>query len=315
MFGKFLLTALAATSVLAVPPLPPPSPPAHDHPIPEPPLDFQIISSNVRVDTNSRFDHELAWSIRKEHQISTLKEQSQLLPTLIGLQEIKKNQLDDVIAGLNANQTTSLWSYYGVGRDDGVEKGEYAAVIYDTYEWEFINGTYKWLSETPDVPSKSWGANNIRIVTITELKHRATGRSVNFLNTHYDHISQLAREQSSYLILEFIDEIPNDYETYLCGDFNSISTDLSYTTLVQGLKDTREIAFNKLSQVPTYTGFEPGDNQTVIDFVWSPYYSNQIESDTIVRTYNVIDTWVNNTDLEPYRFSDHRPVVVEILLK
>ncbi|EGV61628.1 hypothetical protein PSN45_000307 [Yamadazyma tenuis] len=297
MLPQFAITALLFATSLAAPI--------------EAPLNFRVITSNVRVKTNKPFAHEQPWDVRKYGQIQTLQQQSANSSTLIGLQEIKKDMLDEVIAGLNNNQTniTSGWTYFGVGRDDGVEKGEYAAVVYDNRVWDLVNGTYKWLSPTPDIPTKGWGASNIRIVTMTELKHIQTGKHINYFNTHYDQTSEEAREHSSELIAGWISQIPNDYQTILTGDFNSIDTDLSYTTLVKDLADTRVIAYQKYSQEPTYTGFEPTDNQTVIDFIWAPIDSNTQGSNTTVIDYNVID----NVTPEGYRFSDHRPVVVDFL--
>lgn len=271
------------------------------------PLEFKAITSNVRNDAppEKRFPHEKSWDERKVGQINTLKNESSQIPTVIGLQEILKNQLDDILAGLN-NYQAGPWTHFGVGRDDGVEKGEYAAVVYSSDDWELVNGTYKWLSETPDVPSKSWGAANIRIVTITELRSKKTGKHINFLNTHYDYKSQEAREKSSEIIGQYIQQIPNQYPTYLTGDFNSIDTDLSYTTLVKYMSDTRLSSFTKYTQRPTFTGFEPEDHHSVIDFIWSPLSTNTENASTNAITYNVIDT----VTPEGFRFSDHRPVVV-----
>lgn len=274
---------------------------------PSGPFDFKIVTSNVRyaAGESSRFDHEKSWDERKQGQIDALNQQSKDMPTLIGVQEVLHNQLVDIVGGLNSANSGAGWTFFGVGRDDGVEDGEYAAVVYDNQEWELLNGTSKWLSLTPDKPSKDWDASHIRIVSITEMKHKKTGSLVNYLNTHYDQKSELARKKSSELIAGWMDQIPNDYPKFLSGDFNSVSSDDSYQTLKKSLADTREIAYDKQSSLDTYTGFEPGDTQNVIDFIWAPQDSNTPGSQTQVNTYNVIDTWTSGG----FRFSDHRPVV------
>lgn len=301
---RILTVLLAATTTLAAPVT------KRDDP-----LEFKIITSNVRyaADESSRFDHEKSWDERKQGQIDTLKSQSQEFPTLIGVEEVLKHQLDDIVAGMNEDSTQygGAWNYFGVGRDDGKEAGEYAAIMFNSSEWELVNGTSKWLSETPDKPSKSWDAANIRIVSIAEFSHKPTGRHINYLNTHFDHKSELARKNAAELIVGWIDQIPNDFETYLSGDFNSQDTDDSYKTLSQSLADTRQIAKDKQSTLPTYTGFEPDDAQTVIDFIWAPKNANSPDGSTSVDTYNVIDTMTS----EGFRFSDHRPVTTKFTLK
>lgn len=277
-------------------------------------LKFQIISSNVRTDTKNRFYHEHRWAERKYDLINQLYQELQTLPTLIGLQELKHNQLRDLINGLNeisgstGPEQTPKWDYFGVGRDNGHKKGEYAPIIYESDKWELLNGTTKWLSTTPDKPSKDWGAANIRIVTITTFKNKQTGVIINLLNTHYDHMSELARGKSSELIIEFINQIPNTHQTFVSGDFNSVSSDASYQTLIKHLLDSRQAAAITRSDLKTYTGFEPTDTHTVIDFVWCNKLVNQETAKTLINSYKVLDTWTS----EGFRYSDHRPVIVEL---
>ncbi|CAH6722922.1 hypothetical protein CLIB1444_12S00276 [[Candida] jaroonii] len=275
-------------------------------------FDLKLVTSNIRYNAGegSRFEHERSWDERKVGQIAALAGQTQDGPTVIGVQEATKVQVDDLIKGLSA-KTHCQWKYFGVGRDDGVEAGEYAAILYQDNEWELVNGTSRWLSETPLVPSISWGANNIRIASISELKHKPTGNHINYINTHYDHISDLARQKSSELIAEWASLIPNDYETFITGDFNSISSDLSYQTLIESFDDTREIAIKKLSLLETNTGFESTDTVKTLDFIWAPKGSNTRDSSVVVEEYNVLDTMTE----EGFRYSDHRPVISTFKIK
>lgn len=274
-------------------------------------LRFKVITCNVRTDTKWRFYHEHRWQERKMELIKTISKHSSDRPTIIGFQELKHNQLKDIEEGLNSLTSTKDWKYYGIGRDDGKKKGEYAPIFYQNSKWELLNATTKWLSETPDVPSKSWGAANVRIVTITTFRSLETGVHVNILNTHYDHMSELARGKSSELIIKYMNEIPNSYQSILTGDFNSISTDASYQTLIKDLSDTRENSGLILSTLDTYTGFEPEDHYSVIDFIWCNKKVNIHDAKTFVHSYNVIDTWT----VEGFRFSDHRPVIADIEIK
>lgn len=277
-----------------------------------PTLKFRIYTNNVRTDSaKTKFEDERPWSQRKEGVIYDLKSRVSTMPTLVGLQELNHNQLVDVLQGLNGQNTSEYpWKHYGVGRDDGVQKGEYSAVLYDTREWNLLNGTYKWLSPTPDVPSYGWNAGSRRIVTMTTFEHKQTGERLNYFNTHLDNASEESRQQSAKLILEWMKAIPNDYPQFLLGDFNSISSDVSYQTVSEYLADTNIIAKrHETGNLTTYTGFEYGDHQSVIDFIWAPLNSNH-HSGVVAVGYEVLSN--NYSD---FRFSDHRPVTSHFTIK
>lgn len=278
------------------------------------PFEFRIYSNNVRVDSpeSKRFPSEKGWSQRKDGAVGAIKSQISDYPTLISIQEAKHNQLVDIKRGLNGDNNEDFpYNHYGVGRDDGKEAGEYAAIIYNTQDWNLLNGSYKWLSPTPDTPSKAWGASNIRIVTFTTLQHKQSGKIVNFLNTHFDQTSEEARQKSASLIVDWIDQIPNDYPVFLSGDFNSLSSDASYQTISAKLADTDKKAYNHYNQNwNTYTGFESTDVQSVIDFIFAPQDSNTGSNPVTVIGHEVIPNNYND-----YLFSDHRPVSTHFKLK
>ena len=46
------------------------------------------------------------------------------------------------------------YKYIGVGRDNGADEGEHAAIFYDTDKFDMLDHGDFWLSETPDCPSK-----------------------------------------------------------------------------------------------------------------------------------------------------------------
>lgn len=267
---------------------------------------FCIYSNNVRVDTDDRFPCEQPWDERKGGIIHALQSTYEKRPTLVGIQELKYNQLLDVLRGLNSNNISSPWTHFGVGRDDGNEKGEFAAILYNSEEWNLLNGTYKLLNESPDTPSIAWDAATIRIITMTTMQHKQSGKCVNYFNTHFDQKSEESRQKSVDLIVGWIKQVPNDYPTFLSGDFNSISSDVAYQTLQKSMKDSNTVAYNHVNgDFTTYTGFEKNDNQSVIDFIWSPSNTNQDNSNTYALKYEVLDNMYNGS-----RFSDHRPVNV-----
>jgi hypothetical protein len=77
---------------------------------------------------------------------------------LLGLQEVFRPQLLDILDGLNQHSELANWEYIGVGRDDGKERGELCPILYRPSVYRLVKFTNHWLSETPDVPSKGWDA-------------------------------------------------------------------------------------------------------------------------------------------------------------
>jgi hypothetical protein len=84
---------------------------------------------------------------------------------IIALQGVLHGQLVDIERGLNAH-SLGKWKYIGVGRDDGVTRGEYSPIFYNTEVHELISWRYFWLSEHPEKPGRGWDAASVRICTV-----------------------------------------------------------------------------------------------------------------------------------------------------
>ena len=127
---------------------------------------LNIMTFNIRYNTAA--DSLNAWPYRKD------KAAGQILfhdAHIIGVQEALHNQMLDLQSQL------TRFKYVGVGRDDGHQKGEYAAIFYDTIRMQLIQSQTFWLSEQPMVPgSKGWDAANTRIVTWAKFKDRKTNK-------------------------------------------------------------------------------------------------------------------------------------------
>src|SRR5687768_2394111 len=121
---------------------------------------------------------------------------------IFGTQEALKNQLDDISNAL------PQYTRYGLGRDDGKEKGEHAAIYYKKDRFTLLNKGDFWLSQTPDKPSLGWDATCCnRICSWVYLRDKKTGKRFYFFNAHYDHQGMQARRESSKLVLETIKKI------------------------------------------------------------------------------------------------------------
>ena len=121
-----------------------------------------VMSFNVRYgDAN---DGENRWAARREALFDTIRRQD---ADLVGLQEALDFQIDEIVGAV------SIYAVIGVGRDDGVAEGEYAAILFRKDRLHVADAGTFWFSDTPDVPgSKSWGNNITRICTWARLVDR-----------------------------------------------------------------------------------------------------------------------------------------------
>ena len=173
----------------------------------DPTLQLRVMTFNIRY--SGAKDGINIWDNRKELVSQLVKKYS---PDLIGFQECKIDQLEFLKEHLHGYQ------YQAVGRDDGKLEGEMCPIFYRNMQ-AADTGTF-WLSETPDVPSRSWSFIN-RICTWIRFE---TPRPFLMLNTHFALLSK-ARLKSIPLIQQRIHsalsycglkEIP----VILLGDFN-----------------------------------------------------------------------------------------------
>ncbi|HTX88886.1 MAG TPA: endonuclease/exonuclease/phosphatase family protein [Bacteroidales bacterium] len=261
---------------------------------------FPAWSSSIRVMTfNIRYanpdDGNYSWPNRKPMVLSMLEKEQ---PDIIGFQEVLHSQLMDLAGSLKE------YNWSGVGRDDGKEQGEYSVIFYRKDRFEKEDGSTFWLSETPEVPgSRSWNAACNRIVTWVKLKEKRTGMEFFVFNTHFDHASAQAREESARLILARVGGIAGNTVAVVTGDFNDTAGSVPYRLLTQGpggLLDSGLLAKEKTGPDYSFIGFpfkpEPGN---LIDFV----LFHNLDAD-LIRSHAVIT--YNENGLYP---SDHLPVL------
>ena len=119
-----------------------------------------VMSFNIRLDHVA--DSLNNWKYRKDAAAQMI---AYYTPDVVGMQEVLKNQLDDLKNRLP--QYTAL----GVGRADGKEKGEYCSLFYKTDRFDLVKSGNFGLSETPDsIGIKGWDAACERIVSGLFLK-------------------------------------------------------------------------------------------------------------------------------------------------
>jgi endonuclease/exonuclease/phosphatase family metal-dependent hydrolase len=241
--------------------------------------DIQVMTFNIRYGLAN--DGEDSWEFRKEMVMEVIQTHA---PDLLGLQEALKFQLDAIC------ERFPEYEKVGIGRDPGGE-GEYAAILYRKERYEAQESGTFWLSNTPEVPSTHWGNKHLRICTWVRLIERSTGQALYFYNTHYDHQSQPARENSSILLAKRINERSNPDPVILTGDFNADEENsaIGYlraeiSTIGQGLirlRDSFRIMHPGESNVGTFNAFTGENTRGKIDYVFVSSAIKVLEAEII----------------------------------
>jgi endonuclease/exonuclease/phosphatase family metal-dependent hydrolase len=252
---------------------------------------IRVVTFNIRVAVDEGIN---SWDNRKELVASIIETYR---ADIVGLQEALKTQLEDL------NKLLPDFAWVGVGRDDGAEEGEYAAIFYNKKRFEVLEDSTFWLSETPDKPSIGWDAALKRVVTWAKLRDKITGKIFYHFNTHFDYKGVMARLESANLLNDRVAEVAGKTPAIVTGDFNFKSDFGGYKILTGGRKnylfDTQKIAkVDSSGSNITYNRFgqflEEGNK---IDYI---FIKNNIEVD---KHKIIMDTFDGRYP------SDHMPVL------
>jgi len=257
---------------------------------------IKVMTYNIRCGFCEDSSNVNNWSKRKYLVAYLIKNHN---PDLIGLQEAEMFQVKDLIEMLDE------YYWYGVSREDGKVGGESTAILYKTKRLTLEAKQTLWLSENPGLVSKGWDAMFKRTVTITKLNDLKSQKEFYYFNTHFDHVGEIARTESSKLLVNEIGKYDTDYPVILSGDFNYTSSSDGYKIITSKLSDSKYISKTKsIGGNITFNGFgndiQP-DNK--IDFIFV--------NDKVEVLNHIIDTTTFN-GLYP---SDHYPVIADLLLK
>lgn len=244
---------------------------------------------------NIRYDNPndpLTWQERKVEVAEAFAFQD-----IIGVQEALAHQTKFIAENL------PFHTYFGVGRNDGKEEGEFCPIFYNTTKFDFIHGETIWLSSSPQVVgSIGWDAELPRIATIVILQHKVSGKLLRVINTHFSHVGELARENAAQLIRGYVVNSPEDH-VIVMGDFNEESDEPAFKILnAAPLKDSFEGNPNRCrDQFTTYSTFDPdGSYIKRIDHIFTDL---EVE-------------WICILELIKYGFfiSDHHPLFIVVNL-
>ena len=252
-----------------------------------------VMTYNIKLDYPK--EGENSWINRKGFFVNQIKFHA---PDVFGVQEAMPNQMKDL------DNLLPLYSFVGVGRDDGKDEGEYSAIFYNLEKFKILKSSTFWLSETPEKVSMGWDAVCNRVCTYALFEDNATGKKFWMFNTHFDHVGVEARKNSATLIIQMIKDINTEnFPVILSGDFNMEDTHKSIHFIEQHLKDSKAIANLVFGPSGTFNNFEFDKPVTRrIDFIF-------VSQGIAVEKYAVLsDSWDCKYP------SDHLPVLVKVQL-
>lgn len=252
---------------------------------------LKIATFNLRMDTPS--DGENAWFHRKDMVNDLICFYGF---DLFGTQEGFTHQLNDILR-------LSDYRFIGVGRDDGKDAGEHCAIFYRSDRFKVLDQGDFWLSEHPEKPGRGWdGTCCNRICTWGKFEDLKNHKQFYFFNVHYEYEGDVARRESSNLMISRIKSIAGNQPVFLTGDFNAFPTEEPIRILNDSgflndsYKITKEAPFGP---VCTYHGYDSTiKTEERLDYIW---VTDSIQIDK----YGVL----TNT-LYGHTPSDHFPVMV-----
>ena len=248
---------------------------------------LSVMTFNMRYDNPE--DGQNNWRFRRERVAGVIKAQE---VDVLGTQELLSNQFNDLSGLLTGYQGV------GVGRLDGVESGEYCAVFFRKDRFTLLDSGTFWLSETPEVVgSLGWDGACERIATWVVLRDR----ELFFIDTHLDHVGQVARDEGVSLLMKRIETLSGGRPVILTGDFNSEpgSSVVAHVQKDGVLRDAKAIAAQRSGTDWSFSDFGqiPEAERPLLDYI---FVSGDIEA---VRYEVLPDTFDGGY------VSDHAPVM------
>jgi endonuclease/exonuclease/phosphatase family metal-dependent hydrolase len=270
------------------------------------PVELKVMSFNIRFARagHSEDKPENNWADektpRRERVVRVIRD---FMPDVLGVQEARHGQIVDLQKALPE------FGFYGVGRDDGKQDGEYTGIYYRKDKLVLLGEDSFWLSDSPETPGSKFNKAQdalTRMASWVRLRDKASGATFLVLNTHWDHISKVARRLSAALILDRIMKHGDDSPAIVMGDLNAPETSRELRTLLQGdraLSDSYRVLFPTPStDEGSFGGWEGKRDGARIDFILHTKQFEPVAAE-VVRT--------NYDGLWP---SDHYPVTATLQL-
>jgi len=260
---------------------------------------INVATYNMRNDNNSQDSiHGNGWKQRYP-AISALIKFHDF--DIFGTQECLYHQILDISKELPG------YDYYGIGRDDGKNAGEHSEIFYKKDKFKQLAHGDFWLSETPDKPSLGWDATCCnRICSWILLQDKKSNKKFYVFNAHYDYQKDLARNESSKLILKEIKRIAGSQPVIFMGDLNGGNESNWYKIVANSgfLNDSYKEAKDPYANNGSFNGFGKTVN------------SNEIIDHIFISPQFKVEKWGILTDTYQGKYpSNHFPVLAVLRLQ
>lgn len=253
----------------------------------------RIITYNIRRDLKE--DKMLSWKHRKSDVNAMINFYQ---PEILCVQEALYNQI------LDLNHELTSYNHVGIGRLDGIHKGEFAAIFYKKEKYTKIDDGNFWLSETSNKPSIGWDAAYTRICSWVKLYDLRNNKYLFVFNTHLDNIGTIAQKKSVSLIYDKIQELTEKEKLnfVLTGDFNLTPDKEPIKYLSHLMNDSQKVSqITPYGPEGTFNGFDfYAKLKDRLDYIF-------VQKNIVVKRYAVLTDSKNQ-----HFFSDHLPVLVDI---
>ena len=264
-------------------------------------LELRVMTFNIR--NSYARDGENDWKHRKELVYQTIRDYS---PDILGLQEANHAQQNELLTALPE------YEFVGIGAKGGT-KGQYCSILYLKNRFKVDKTETCWLSDTPTVPSSTWGNHHLRIFTYASLVEKETKHIINIYNCHLDDGSKKAREKSVRQIGEHILQQTINHPFLFMGDFNAPENSVTIQQLgnfklqkgetIHLASDSFRMLHPQKKDVSTYHGYIGNTQGDKIDSIFVPPTTEVLQASIVRTSYN---------DRYP---SDHFPVTATLRFK
>ncbi len=216
--------------------------------------EITVMSTNVRCYAPEDL-FKKSWFYRAHliiEDINTVK------PDIIGFQEVTWVHYSYLKNAMPDYDSEILY------RDEFI-LSEGCPIFYRTDKFDKLDSGSFWLSETPEVMSKDWGAALYRVCSYIILQDKESGDEFIVFNTHLDHVSDEARIEGIKVVLNKIAEF-GDLPAILMGDLNAKPSSSTIQSTKEAFDDAHDIAISA-DEGPTFHKWGTQPNRERIDYI------------------------------------------------
>ncbi len=269
---------------------------------------IRVMSFNVRGSFRDARKKN-AWRNRGTLNVATIERYA---PDVIGLQEAQRGNLGTY------RKYLPRYAHIRGPRYGNTIPHDFNTLLFDPERLEPLDSGGFWLSETPDEYSRSWETRVARSAAWALFRVLGTDLTFLHLNTHLDHVSALARQEGSKLVVGRVvgisDRTGVDPPAIVTGDFNSRPGNRTHRTFTEsGFVDTYLAAGNEDGEGAntfhafrgaSYRDAHPARGPRRIDWIFLKDPQGRLR----VRSHGIIHDADEDSGLYP---SDHYPILAD----